>query len=230
MMANHQPPVARRSFLVRLSSAAAAFGTAAAAFGGTSAATHAQTPAAASADPHWQPARHAQDDWLDHLPGKHRFFFDSVSATGADDAILYANNYFVANKTGYGLNESDLAVVICLRHLATPFAFNDDMWAKYGAAFSERIKFIDPKTKRPAVVNVQSAEAAALVKRGVQFAVCDMATHYFAGQAAGKTGGQTDEVYKELQANTIGNCHFVAAGIVGVNRAQERGYSLVQAG
>lgn len=226
MMENlHPPPVARRSFLFRLSTAAAAFGIG-------SGAARAQTPASALAppDPLWQPARHAQDDWLDQLPGKHRFFFDSVSPTGADDAMLYANNYFIASKGGYGLNDSDLAVVICLRHLSTPFAFTDNVWAKYGSAFSERIKFTDPKTRLPPVVNVHSVNAAAFVKRGVHFAVCDMAAHYFAGEVARKTGGKADDVYKELQANTIGNCHFVSAGIVGVNRAQERGYSLVQAG
>jgi intracellular sulfur oxidation DsrE/DsrF family protein len=220
-----EPPVARRSFLFRLGTAAAAFG-----IGSTTAGAQTQASAGALPDPRWQPARHAQDDWFDQIPGGHRFFFDSVSPTGADNAILYANNYYMASKGGYGLQDSELAVVICLRHLSTVFAFNDGMWAKYGAGWSEQLKFNDPKTKMPAAVNVHTADAAALVKRGVHFAVCDMATHYFAGEAARKTGSKADDVYKEMQANTIGNCHFVSAGIVGVNRAQERGYSLVQAG
>jgi hypothetical protein len=33
-------------------------------------------------------------------------------------------------------------------------------------------------------------------------------------------------VFNELTANLVGNAHLVAAGIVAVNRAQERGYTL----
>ena len=67
------------------------------------------------------------------------------------------------------------------------------------------------------------------VKRGTQFAVCDMATHFFAGQLAMMSGGNADAVYKELASNTIPNSHMVAAGVVAVNRAQEYGYTLLTA-
>ena len=35
--------------------------------------------------------------------------------------------------------------------------------------------------------------------------------------------------YNELAANLVPNSHMVAAGIVAVNRAQERGFTLVTA-
>jgi hypothetical protein len=35
---------------------------------------------------------------------------------------------------------------------------------------------------------------------------------------------------KEMTASMIGNAHFVAAGIIAVNRAQERGYSIAYTG
>ncbi len=180
-------------------------------------------------DARFQPARHSADDWFE-LPGKHRFFFDALTATGADDAPLFAENFFNANKTSYGLDQTELAVVICLRHHATPFAFNDAIWAKYGATFSERLNFVDPKTKAVPTVNVHSAAYTDAVKRGVHFAVCDLATHFFAGAAARKSGAEPDAVYKELVASTFGNSHFVPAGIVAVNRAQERGYSIAYVG
>ncbi len=107
---------------------------------------------------------------------------------GADDAPLFAGNFFNANKNSYGLDNADLAVVICLRHHATPFAFNDAIWAKYGAAFSDRINFVDPKTKAAPVVNVHAAAYVDAVKRGIHFAVCDVATHFFAGAAATQDG------------------------------------------
>ena len=64
-----------------------------------------------------------------------------------------------------------------------------------------------------------------LIQRRVQFAVCDLATHFFAGMLADSTKGNADAVYRELVANVIANSHMVPAGIVAVNRAQEHGYT-----
>ena len=194
----------------------------------------AQTPATRFA-----PVRHSQDAWLDAVPGKHRTFIDAATVNGAGEGMLYANNLYAANKSGYSLPESDIAVVVCLRHFATAFAFNDAMWAKYGRTMSAMLGFTDPKTKQPPSTNLlNSADYGmalpnlgntieSVVKRGTQFAVCDMATHFFAGQLAEATGGTADAVYKELVASTIPNSHMVAAGVVAVNRAQDYGYTLL---
>lgn len=222
----------RRSFLSRLSAGAAAFTAAVAG-----------APVAVAAQPsRWTAERHPEDDWMDAIPGKHRFFYDSSSATGAGDAITFATNFYVANKSGYNLGDKDLAVIICLRHWSTPFAWTDAMWAKYGAPISERIKFVDPKTQQPPTVNVyrkkdygmqlpnRGTTLDVMIDRGVHFAVCDMATRAYAGIIAGKLSLKNDEVYKELKENSIPNCHYVSAGIVAVNRAQERGYALAWMG
>ena len=211
----------RRSFLAR-------FGAAAAAISLGASHANAQTPSAA--DGRWQPARDAKDDWFDRIPGKHRLFLDTLTAHGLSEAQGFANNYFAASKSGYGLEASDLAVVICLRHMATPFAFSDTIWAKYGAALGESIKFNDPTTGQPPVVNVYKARLEGLVTRGVHFAVCDVASHHFAGVIARTVDGNADAIYKEMTGNAVGNVHFVAAGIIAVNRAQERGYAASCAG
>ena len=130
--------LARRSFLSRFGLGATALG--AAAVGGVS--VEAQSSAAAGA---WQPARHAEDDWFEPAAAvKHRFFFDTMTADGLGRALLFANNYFTANRSGYQLNDADLALVICVRHESTQFAFTDDMWNKYPAPFAERSKYADP--------------------------------------------------------------------------------------
>lgn len=223
----------RRTFLSRFGAAAALAGAGgsrgAGAFAGQAPVRGSGAQPPGADDSRFVAARHPLDDWFE-LPGKHRFFFDAISPKGADEALLFADNYFNANKGGYGLETADLAVVVCLRHLATPFAYNDAMWAKYGAAFSDRISFVDPKTKAAPIVNTHTAAFADAVKRGMHFAVCDMATHFFSGLAARKAGLEADAVYKELIANTVGNAHFVPAGIVAVNRAQERGYSIAYVG
>jgi hypothetical protein len=219
----------RRSFIGRLAAGAAAFGAALAA---------GSVPAAAL-EPRsdFKPARHPQDDWFDEIPGKHRFFLDAVSPQGAADAIAFATNYAVANKSGYGLDAADLAVLIGYRHFATPFAFNDAVWAKYGAFWSGVINFKDPVTGAAPVRNVWNtrglpgmqpnrgvtvSDAAA---RGNHFAVCDLATHVFADMTAKNVGGKAADIYAELRASALANTHFVPAGIVAVGRAQERGYA-----
>lgn len=228
------PRTQRRSFLARLATGAAAFGAALA--------TGASPVQAMGTADEFKPERHPQDDWLDQLPGKHRMFFDCVSPKGAAEGITFAGNYAVANKNGYGLEAKDLAIVICYRHQATAFAFTDAMWAKYGPVWGELFNFKDPGTGEYPVRNVWNATGLpagqpnrgvtveAAVKRGNHFAICDMATRAYAGLAAQKTGGTSDAIYAELKANTIGNAHFMAAGIVAVNRAQERGYSFAYIG
>jgi intracellular sulfur oxidation DsrE/DsrF family protein len=232
-MSAHRPSdtVERRSFLSRLTAGAGAF---AAGFAlGPPASAQAARPQEA-----WRPTRHAQDDWFEEIPGKHRFFFDATSADGAGEAMAFATNYYVANRTGYGLADEDLAVVICLRHFATVFAFNDAMWAKYGESLSQRVSWVDPVTRGGSTVNRYNDGSSEegmtnrgikldqLVARGTHFAVCGMATTVFAGVAARETGQSADAVRAELAANTIENAHIVPAGIVAVDRAQERGYSI----
>jgi hypothetical protein len=218
---------ARRSFLARFAAAAAVFSLGESSPGAQEARP---APTAAPPDPHWHPAREAKDDWFDQIPGKHRLFFDAVSPEGVAGATHFADNFFTANKDSYGLEAGDVAVVICLRHRATPFAFTDTIWAKYGAVLSVAEKLTDPKTGQPPTVNLYRASLEAQVKRSVHFAVCDMASHRLAGAIARKVDGNAEAIYKEMAANAFANAHFVAAGILAVNRAQERGYAVAYAG
>jgi len=220
---------ARRSFMARLGAGAAAFG---AMFASGSARAQGQSASSAS----WQPARHPQDDWLDQLPGKHRCFFDSTTPEELVDAMQFAGNYFTANKNVYGLESGDLAVVIGLRHRSAPFAYNDAIWAKYGATLAARAQFTDPKSSQtpstnpyaPAASGASGSRAGgltALIGRGAHFSVCDLSTHGIAGMIAQKVDGKAETIYAELAANLIGNARLVPAGIIAVNRAQEHGYS-----
>jgi intracellular sulfur oxidation DsrE/DsrF family protein len=210
----------RRSFLSRLGVVAAAFGV-----GTTS--MHAQ---AAPSDARWQPARDPKDDWFDTLPGKHRIFFDVLSPSGLGEAQAFAGNTFEGNKNVYGLDNNEIAIVICVRHMATPLAFGDAIWSKYGAILGESLKLTDAKTGQAPTTNTHKPALEALAKRGVHFAVCDMASHRFAGAVARRTDGSADAIYKEMVESAVPNTHFVAAGIIAVNRAQERGYSIAYVG
>jgi len=213
-------PVARRSFLTGLTG----IGTGVTLLGTASA--QAQTVA----DPNFQPARHPQDDWLDQIPGKHRCVFDTTTPEGVNSAGLFAGNYYTANQNTYSLQNSDLAVVIVMRHGSTPFAYNDAIWAKYGVPISQQVgNFVDPRTKVTPIINVYKTTLEGLIRRGTHLAVCQMATRAYAGTIARATGGNTDAINEELVGNLLGNAHMVPAGIVAVNRAQERGYTFVHA-
>ncbi len=222
--------MARRLFLTRLGAGAGVVGAAVA-----------SSPAAlaqGSADSPWRPARHAQDDWYDKIPGVHRFVFDTTSEDGMAWALQFANNYYAANEQAYGLKESDLAVVIIARHKSTTFAYNDAMWAKYGKEFAAQAEYVDAKTKQAPTVNVfmatgegavQAGKMNALIKKGAQFAVCAMSSRGISGRIAKMRGVDTDTIFKEISANLIPNARLVPAGILAVNRAQEHGYSFVYA-
>jgi intracellular sulfur oxidation DsrE/DsrF family protein len=213
--------IARRLFLARLGVGAGVVGA--------TVVSSSTAVAQASADARWKPARHSQDDWLDKIPGQHRFVFDTTTPDGMALGFQFAANYFTANHDAYGLEDHDLAVVIVARHKSTSFGYNDAMWAKYGKQFSEQANFADPKTKEPPTVNAYADRMDALIKRGVHFAVCQMSSRRIAGAIAQATGGEADSILKELAANLVANARIVPAGIVAVNRAQERGYTFVYA-
>lgn len=171
----------------------------------------------------WEAARHEQDDWLDKIPGKHRLVFDTIDSNGMNSALLYATNYYNANRTGYGLQNNDLAVVIIARHFSTAYAFNETLWAKYGDQLSSSAD----NTKPPSKTNTYARQLATMTERGVHFAVCQLATGRIAGMIASAFGGTNADILAEMSANLLPNSHLVPAGIVAVGRAQERGYALV---
>jgi len=233
-MSNHTTSIfERRSFLAKLGAGVTVAGSALAA--------GAPLANAQSSSTNFRPARHAQDDWMDKMPGKHRLVFDTTTPAGFGAAIAYANNFLMASKDGYSLNDQDHAIIIIARHFSTPFAYNDAMWKKYGKAMPPVAAIDDPKTKQRPDFNIYydkdygfdlpnlGATISEVQKKGVHFAVCQMATRFFAGNLAQATGGTSDATYTELVANLVPNSHMVAAGIVAVNRAQERGFTLATA-
>ena len=190
----------------------------------------AQAPATPPATT-FQPMRHDKDAWLDKVPGKHRMVLDVVTAAGVPEALAFANNLFAGNKSGYDLHDADLAMVICLRHFATVFAFTAPVWAKHGKAMADAVKYTSRSGEVPTANPYNAAPRSAfdgLAKRGVHFMVCDTASHRFARMLAGSDDGEA--VYKEMAANLIPSSRFVPAGVVGTARAQEYGYSLLSVG
>jgi len=227
------PSRERRSFLTRINAGFASL--AALTVGGVA---MAQTK---SATGRWEPARHEKDDWMDQLPGKHRLVFDTTAWDALADGLLFANNFIRVNKSDYGLNSNELAVIVVVRHRSTPFGYNDAMWEKYSKSIATRSRVEDPKTKEAPKINLYNSKnygdelgnrgntLESLFQQGVQLAVCGSSTKAYAQGIAQATGGNADTIFAELASNLISktNARIVPAGIVAVQRAQERGYSLV---
>ena len=222
---------ARRSVMTGVGIAVAGL-----AVGATSAC--AQTPARASG---FQPVRHQLDAWLDDLPGNHRVFIDTSTPRGGAEALVYAFNLDNARQSAYAGQPADFAMVVCLRHFSTPFAYNDAMWAKYGEVFHSIMQMPDPSTGNAPRINLMQSASYGLrlpnagvtidqiQALGVQFVICDAATNFFALQTANATGGNQGAIYEELKSNAIPG-RFVSAGVMAMTRAQEYGYSLLYAG
>jgi intracellular sulfur oxidation DsrE/DsrF family protein len=201
----------RRAIIVGLGTVAAA-----GALGGRSA--RAQEPSDS-----FTPLMHQQDAWMSALRGKHRIVMDVTAPDGLPDAIRFTGNLLAGHKSWWGVEEADVAIIVCLRHGATPFGYTDAIWSKYG-------KTIDPRATPSPVANpYNSGERSALAdlaKRGVQFMVCGTASRGLAGRIAGSSG-DTEAVLKEMGANLIASARIVPAGVVAVVHAQERRFALV---
>ncbi|HXS05557.1 MAG TPA: hypothetical protein VN723_02110 [Rhizomicrobium sp.] len=182
-------------------------------------------------------AKDEKDAWLDQGGQRHRIIFDSVSTKGAGEALNFADNFYKANLSGYGVQAKDMSVVIILRHYAVVFGFNDAAWAKFGAALSDWGQLAEIGMTQ-ATANVYNASPLdpklssrgrtlkGVTEQGARFAVCEVAAQAVAFMVSKASGADAKAVLEELRANLIPSAVMVPAGIVTLNRAQERGYTV----
>lgn len=217
--------VARRSFLARLASGAAACG---AAIGGGVA-----LPTVAKA----APVADEMDMWFGGMKGANKVIYDCSAIASGPDGVMFARNLIKFSSEKLGTKDADNSVVVCFRHFATPFGYNDAMWAKY-PAFIAMLNITDPATKKAATRNFllheevegePGANLPGIRAHGVQFAICGAATAFFGKQLAGKTG-DAKKIEADLIANLIPGARMTPAGVVAVQRAQKAGFAYTYTG
>lgn len=173
-------------------------------------------------------APHPKDAWLAELDGMHKVFVDSSTMTGGGSALWAAGNILDTHVSEYEGQTSDYALVVCFRHLSTPYGFNDAIWAKYGNLL---MRNADPvPTSNPMMVPLPTNgqhSIPSVLEKGAHFAVCGRATRRQAGGIATATGQTPEAVFAELSANLIPNAHLVPAGVIAATRAQEYGFSFL---
>jgi len=175
-------------------------------------------------------APHPKDAWLAELPGIHKVFVDSSTMPGGGSALWAGGNILDTHVAEYDGQTSDYALVVCFRHMSTPYGFDDGIWDKYGSFL---MRNADPvPTTNPMKVAMPSNgqhSIPAMVEKGAHFAVCGRASRRQAGAIANATGQSADAVFAEIQAGLIPNAHLVPAGVIAVTRAQAFGYSFLYA-
>jgi len=157
-------------------------------------------------------------------------------------ALVFANNVLEENRIAYGLEPSQQAIIMIVRHAATMFGYDDALWAKYGEAFTKRAALLDPKTQAAPVHNLYNASGygqalgnggvtfSSLSAQGVHFAVCGRSTRGMIQGLVGQTKQKAEDLLEEFKAHLLPNAHMVPAGIVALNRTQERGYAVAYTG
>jgi intracellular sulfur oxidation DsrE/DsrF family protein len=176
--------------------------------------------------------------WLDRIRGQYRQVYDMPEANNGA-ALIWSHVYLLTGAQGYGVGESELGVVVVLRHNAIPIALNDAAWAKYN--LGEFFKINDPATKAPATRNpfahikpgdlpLPEAALDKLVARGVMFGACNMAITYRSAAVAKLMGLRPEDVKKDWVDNVLAGVQVVPSGVVAVNGAQTRDCSYCFAG
>jgi hypothetical protein len=159
--------------------------------------------------------------------------FDTITADGLTNALLFINNYYTANQTGYGLTDKDLARV------ARPAASFDALCVQQchlgqvRTPITQRSQYNDPSTNQPPKTNLFAGSGTSdqggrntrvtVAQRGVQFAVCQISTRNYANTIAMVDRSQCRCRLAELAGNRLANARLVPAGIVAVNRRRNVG-------
>ncbi|HWA13017.1 MAG TPA: twin-arginine translocation signal domain-containing protein [Burkholderiales bacterium] len=214
----------RREFLGNLAAATAALGI------GASIAPAVQ--AAPSGE------RTAFEAWLDGIGGKHRQVYDAPAPNNGF-ALIWSHVFLMTGAQGYNVPESELGVVVVLRHSAIPIAFADAAWEKY--ALGEYFKINDPATRAPATRNpfanirpgdlpLPEAALEKLVARGVRFGVCNAAIHHQSARVAKQAGLAHETVRNDWLAAVLPGVEVVPSGVLAVNGAQSKGCTYCFAG
>jgi len=175
--------------------------------------------------------------WLDSIPGKYRQVYD-MPELNKGMGLAWSWVFLLTAAQGYGVPESDLGVVIVLRHDAIPLALQDSAWAKYN--LGEQFKIEDPDTKAPAVRNpyylkpgslpIPDAGLRQLMDRGVRVAACDMALTVYSGAVAKKMGVKPEAVKKDWVDAVLPGVTVAPSGVLACNGAVSRGCVYVFAG
>lgn len=175
------------------------------------------------------------DSWTRRLGKQHRFVIDIADLDRAASQLGLATELLSWYHTALNTRDSDLHIVVVMRHRAIPMVFNDAIWAKYHLGEDTRSKesaTSDSAERNPFVRVVKDDKVArvdsdnaidALQRRGIITLGCNMAVQSRASQIARATNQDVDAVRRELVANLLPGVILQLNGVYAVTRAQDAG-------
>jgi hypothetical protein len=172
------------------------------------------------------------DSWVSKLTAKHKAMFEA--ATVEEGAVLgHAVRYLNGMRDALETGDSDVQVVLVIRHSAIPMAFNDAMWAKYNIGKQAKIKDGNDWATRNPYLNSSrggagrgdrpSSTLSWFAAHGHIMLGCNLATLGWSGEFAQAAGLDSKTVYEEIKANLVPGMILQPNGIYAVHRAQEAG-------
>jgi hypothetical protein len=162
--------------------------------------------------------------WLDSIPGKHRQVTDWPDLNNGM-GLAYSLAFLLTGPVGYGVPESEVGVVLVIRHDTIAVALNDSAWEKY--KLGEMFKITDPETNAPAVRNPFYLKPGRLP---FPDAACDLAITFYSGVAGQKIGMKPEDAKKEWLEAVYPGITVAPSGVLACNGAISRGCAYVFAG
>jgi intracellular sulfur oxidation DsrE/DsrF family protein len=228
-MSNHRPrPSPRRAFLTQLGLATGALAGSAPLF-----------PVVAESSYGIEPSAPWDLSWVEKVEkAKYRIVIDAnVIEDGI--AIDHAATMLDQFHEVYNTPDDQTRVLLVMRQLGTPMAFNDSIWQRYPVG--EDTKITDPATKAPIRRNPflhaapgASPESAAtklerLAERGVIVLLCNIAMTNWSRRMASATQRPVEDVKAEAARNLVPGGTLVPSGIFALARAQNAGCAFLRA-
>ena len=223
--ARQQPPTARRGFIGRILTGAAALVAAGS--------TTRLLDAASASDGHALPSTAEGPDWMAALTAKHRTVFDTAAHKNGKP-LAQAKNFLDAWRDAFKVPERDVNLVIGVHGEAIPFVLTDALWSRY--KIGEQYEVMDGGTKSSATQNVFTASHAAgaglvtpdqsmeaLQRRGVRFLICMNTIAGAVKKLAGAGLGTAEEIRPAIMAGLLPGVITVPAMVVAFAQLQERG-------
>jgi intracellular sulfur oxidation DsrE/DsrF family protein len=190
------------------------------------------------------------EEWFNKVKGSHRVVYD---ATRPHEIMPFAwPLVFIKTNEATGTPSTDCGVVVVLRHDAIPYAFQDQMWEKYGfgdlfeaheigGAFKAADAATATKTRNPfwntkpgdfvipgfgpVDIGIKDLQAS-----GVMFCVCNAAMTVYSSVVGGKMNMAPEAVMSDWKQNLIPGIQVVPSGVWALGRAQEHGCKYIFAG
>lgn len=198
----------------------------------------AMLPFMATRRPPEKAVREPDDPWLSSLRGKHRQIFHTFDSRDGR-ALMETANYLNTYPKAYGVDARDVNAIVAAHGNMMGMAIGDAIWAKY--RLGEIANFKDPRTEAPATRNIYLREGegelmgpgfsvSSLARRGVIFLVCNTSLAQASRALASRTNQQQADVHRELVDALVPGAVLVAAMIIAINRAQERGCTYLYCG